>query len=152
MAALTRDLYADLYRSEGVSWMEEVLEVVPIKVTLQMNDQLLIPFAEKEVKEALFQMFPTKAPGSDGYPAHFFQIHWDMCGEEVTLAVLRVLKADDDMRDINQTFVVLILKVASAEELGQFRPISLCNVIYKIALKVMANRLKVCLLEIISEE
>jgi hypothetical protein len=47
----------------------------------------------------------------------------------VTSAVLRVLKGEDDMREINQTFIVLIPKVASLEELGQFRPISLCNVI-----------------------
>ena len=117
-----------------------------------MNDELLKPFKEKEVKEALFQMFPTKAPGPDGFPAHFFQTHWELCGEEVTLAVLRVLKGEDSMEDINKTFVVLIPKVVSPDDLGQFRPISLCNVIYKIASKVLANRLKVCLPEIISEE
>jgi hypothetical protein len=66
-----------------------------------------------------------------------------VCGEEVTLAVLRVLKGEDDMREINQTFIVLIPKVASPEELGHFRPISLYNIIYKIASKVMANRLKI---------
>jgi len=42
--------------------------------------------------------------------------------------------------------------VASPEEIGQFRPISLCNVIYKIASKVLANRLKIFLSEIILEE
>ncbi|KAK1598491.1 hypothetical protein QYE76_048259 [Lolium multiflorum] len=152
MAQLTGEFYEDLYRSEGVSNMEEVIDVIPRKVTAQMNDNLLKPIKGEEVKSALFQMFPTKAPGPDGFPAHFFQTHWDLCGEEVTAAVLRVLRGEDNMAEINHTFVVLIPKVASPEELGQLGPINLCNVIYKIASKVMANRLKVVLPEIIAEE
>jgi hypothetical protein len=106
----------------------------------------------KEVKEALFQMFPTKAPGPDGFPAHFFQRHWNVCGTEVTAVVLRILKGEDDPTVINNTFIVLIPKVASPDELGQFRLISLCNVLYKIASKVVSNTLKVVLPDIISEE
>jgi hypothetical protein len=121
MAEMTRSFYHTLYISEGVNHMDEVINVVPVKVTDQMNDKLIRPFKEKEVKEALFYMFPTKAPGPDGYPTHFFQTHWDLYGEEVTLAVLIVLKGEDDVRDINQTFIVLIPKVASPEDLGQFR-------------------------------
>jgi hypothetical protein len=34
-----------------------------------MNDGLLKPFEEKEVKDAPFQMFPTKAPGPYGFLA-----------------------------------------------------------------------------------
>jgi hypothetical protein len=152
MANLTTSFYEHLYTSEGVSNMEEVINVIPSSVSAEMNDALLKPIKEQEVKVALFQMFPTKAPGPDGFPAHFFQTHWEICGEEVTLAVIRVLKGEDDMREVNQTFIVMIPKVVSPEELGQFRPISLCNVIYKIASKVMANRLKVVLPEIIAEE
>jgi hypothetical protein len=68
------------------------------------------------------------------------------------MAVLRILKGQDTPEIINKTFIVLIPKVASPKELGEFRPISLCNVIYKVASKVAANRLKGVLPEIISEE
>jgi hypothetical protein len=60
--------------------MAAVLNTVPVKVTESMNEMLLAPFKESEVKDALFQMFPTKAPRPDGFPAHIFQQHWDMCG------------------------------------------------------------------------
>ena len=149
---MTMSFYKNLYSSEGVSDMELVLDTVPTKITPAMNDQLLAPFERKEVKEALFQMFPTKAPGPDGFPAHFFQFHWDLCGEEVTSVVLRVLRGEDDVSSINDTLIVLIPKVERADELGQYRPISLCNVIYKIASKVVANSLKVILPEVIAEE
>jgi len=77
MGGLASSFYKELYTSEGTVHMERVLDTVPIKVTPEMNDLLIAPFTEKEVKEALFQMFPTKAPGPDGLPAHFFQRHWD---------------------------------------------------------------------------
>jgi hypothetical protein len=66
--------------------------------------------------------------------------------------VLRILKGEEDPSVVNDTFIFLIPKVAEPEELGQFRPISLCNVLYKIASKVVANRLRVILPEVISEE
>jgi len=50
----------------------------------------------------------------------------------------------------NKTTVVLIPKLQNPERLKDLRPISLCNVVYKIASKVLSNRLKVILLEVIS--
>ena len=96
MSKLATMFYKNLYSSEGVSDMEVVLDTGPTRVTPEMNDLLLALFDSREVKEALFQMFPIKAPGPDGFPAHFFQRHWDLCGEEVTSVVLRVLNGEDD--------------------------------------------------------
>ena len=43
--------------------MNLVLDTVPAKVTAAMNESLVAPFDKDEIKRALFQMFPTKAPG-----------------------------------------------------------------------------------------
>ncbi|XP_071676896.1 uncharacterized protein [Lolium perenne] len=72
MGALANGFYKQLYTSEGVSSMEEVLNYVPTRVDREMNRALDASFQAKEVKEALFEMYPTKAPGPDGFPAHFF--------------------------------------------------------------------------------
>ena len=150
MHGLTCDFFHGLYGLEGTNGMDVILNTVLNKVTSQMNDELTKPYTDEEVKIGLFQMFPTKSPGPDGYPAHFFQRNWELCGPEVTTAVLRILRGDDSPEVINDTFIVLIPKVASPTEFGQFRLISLYNVIYKIASKVLSNRLKKILPEIIS--
>ena len=51
------------------------------------------------------------------------------------------------MEELNRTFIIIIPKVAKLTLLSQFRPISLCDVICKIVSKVLANRLKLILLE-----
>jgi hypothetical protein len=64
--------------------MDRVLSHVPTKVTPTMNGVLKTSFTRDEVKKRIFQIFPTKAPGPDGYLAHIFQRHWDVCGVDVT--------------------------------------------------------------------
>jgi hypothetical protein len=98
--------------------MEEMLSKLPYRVTSEMNRKLGAPFGADEVKKALFEMFPTKA--LDDFPTQFFQRNWDVCGEEVTKAVMCVLAGDDSAESVNKTFIVLIPKVASPKELGSF--------------------------------
>ena len=70
---------------------------------------------------------------------------------DVSQAVLSYLNSRSILRSINHTFITLIPKVQNPKRVSDFRPISLCNVIYKIISKVIANRLKPLINSIISE-
>ena len=63
-------------------------------------------------------------------------------GEYVIIDVLDFLNNGNMLLDINHTNIVLIPKVKNPKRMSDFKPISLCNVIYKIISKVLANRLK----------
>jgi hypothetical protein len=149
---MARAFYAELYRSEGSSNMDNILDHIDEFVTADMNAKLTVVASEKEVETALFQMGATKAPGPDGLPALFFQRHWADLKGAIVSAVRDFLAGKECPPDFNDTVLVLIPKVKAPEFLYQFHPISLCNVLYKIASKVLANRLKKILPIMISEE
>jgi hypothetical protein len=87
-------------------------------------------------------MGDLKAPGPDGMPALFYKKFWDITGKDVVREVKTLINGGDMPESWNDTTVVLIPKVPNPEKLKDLRPISLCNVIYKIASKVLSNRLK----------
>lgn len=114
-----------------------------------MGESLIKPFSVAEVETALFQMAPGKALGVDGFNAGFFQSHWELVKPCVIPAVLPFLNGGELPLKINKTLLVLIPKTNNHQELSQYRPISLCNVLYKICSKTMANRLQPILEEVI---
>jgi hypothetical protein len=148
---MVQTFYEDLFSSEPCPSIDAVLESIPTKVTPDMNEDLLKPYTDSEIKAALFQMGPTKSPGPDGFPALFYQTHWDFFQAEICNAVRYFLEGGEIPEGMCDSVIVLIPKVAHPDLLTNFRPISLCNVLYKIASKVLANRLKVILPHIISE-
>ena len=99
--------------------------------------------------DALFQIGPLNAPGPDGFPARFFQRNWDVLREDVTLAVRKFFEEGVMPEGVNTTIIVLIPKKEAADDLKDFRPISLCNVVYKIISKCLANRIRPLLHDII---
>lgn len=97
-------------------------------------------------------MHPSKALGIDGFLAAFFQKFWDKVGSLITHLCLGVFNGIKSVDYINRTLIALIPKVKDPKEVDNFRHISLYNMVYKIILKSIANRLKSCLKLLISQE
>ena len=104
-----------------------------------------------EVWNALKQMHPTKAPGPNGMSPVFYQKYWNIVGPSVTNCVLQALNTGTMPKDINKTYICLIPKTKNPQKIMEFRPINLCNVIYKLISKVLVNRLKKVLHGVIDE-
>ncbi|KAL5816556.1 hypothetical protein ACOSQ3_024934 [Xanthoceras sorbifolium] len=116
-----------------------------------MNHELDKTFTPAEVKLALSQMYPTKAPVINGLPVLFYQRYWDRVGTLVTATYFRCLNDGYSVKVLNFTLIMLIPKVSKPNRVSEFRPISLCNVIYKIISKALCNCFRGVLGSVISE-
>ena len=145
------DYYSDLCTSSGLTNFAELVDAIKPKVTHEMYSNLIMQFNANEVKKALKQMYPLKAPDLDSMPLLFYQHFWPTVGDVVTKTVLHFLKLGIVSPNFNDTYIFFIPKVREPKYVIEFHPISLCNVIYKLASKKLANRLKKVLPSIIRD-
>ncbi|KAA3485169.1 reverse transcriptase [Gossypium australe] len=134
--------FENLFNTNGIANPKEILEGIDASISTEMNDALLTPFSEDEVFKALKEMGPTKAPGPDGFLTIFFQKYWYIVGSEVLDFCLGVLNEGKAVDSANVTNIVLIPKVQNPTSMVNFRPISLCSVLYKLIAKTIANRMQ----------
>ena len=151
VAATAISYFKNIYTTTNPTRIGDVVSHIPAKVSGEMNDSLVRNFSAEEARVALQQMHPTRAPGPDGMLAIFYQKYWNIVGSDVTSMVLNVLNLDNPMTELNKTNITLVPKVKQPTRMKDFRPISLSNVAYKLISKVLANRLKVVLPQLISK-
>ena len=70
-------------------------------------------FTKVEIREALFQMYPNKAPRPHGMTTCFYQRYWELLGGDITKACLQVLNGNASLSSVNKTNIMLIPKVRS---------------------------------------
>ena len=86
----------------------------------------------------------------DGLHVGFFQRIWLVVGRSVMEEVKKVFLLKKVSKFLNSTLISLIPKIPSLETLSNYYPISLCNMVYKIVLKVIVARLRPLLDQVIS--
>lgn len=120
------------------------------RITKEMKQRIERDFTVEEVERALKEISTHNSLGLDGFGAGFYKNYWEIVGRETSKAVLEFLNGRKIDRQLNHTYLALIPSVSSPISMNNCRPISLCNVLYKLMSKVLANKVKGVLHDIIS--
>ena len=137
--------------TDNLSWRAE-LDGLSFS-TLNPNDarNLELPFREEVVFTALNDMKGDKASGPDDFTLTFWQDSWQFVKAKIMELFYDFFVSETFTRSLNTTFLVLIPKKGEAEDLKDFRPISLLGNLYKLFAKVLANRLKRVVSTVVSD-
>jgi hypothetical protein len=155
MAKIGKKFFQDLYKAENKATIEEVIRMVqyfPSFTSEEDNRMLMEKVTLEELKAVLNSFQKDKSPGPDGWTIEFFLGFFDSIGQDILSLVEETRLTGQMPLSLNSTFIALIPKKDNPDTLDDFRPISLCNCIYKIISKVIARRLKTVLSDKISLE
>ena len=134
------DIYStsQTFSSRLISPNSQWQAVLPNKV----RDSLGYEVSVEEIKAALWSMKVFKALSPNGLHARFVQRFWLIVGDSVVKEIQKIFKENIVPKVLNRTHIAFILKVQGPELLNNYRPISLCNSVYKIITKVIVARLR----------
>ena len=146
--------FSELFFDDGKTNIEAQLNVIrlfPSFIQEEDHDIFLSAFTVQEVEDVLKGLKKDKSLGPDGWPVEFYLHFFDL----VELDILKVIEHSRSegrvIGALNATFITLIPKCDKPTTLAEYRPISLCNLIYNTISKSDAIRLKVVLDKAISK-
>ena len=118
----------------------------------EMNNFLKEEVIEEELEKIVYSFQKGRIPSTDGLTVEFFQGFCALVKEDLLKVVQESQRAGKVLGALNSTFLALIPKKQNPSSFEEFRPISCCNEVYKIITKIIAQRLKPILSNIITKE
>eukprot|EP00253_Pinus_taeda_P018177 PITA_18177 len=140
LSVLGRNHFQNLFADQGEITIAEVIRTAqcfPRYVEEEEAKSLMNEVTKEEVECVIKSMAKDKSLGSDGWTIELFQHFFDQIGTELTEVVEESRKRGEVYSPFNATFIALIPKKETLDTFEDFRPISLCNCIYKIIAKVI---------------
>eukprot|EP00253_Pinus_taeda_P016622 PITA_16622 len=144
LSGLGQRHFQRIFSDPGEATIAEVMRTTqcfPSFLEEDEADELACPVTKEEVEAAMKCMGKDKSPGPDGWTIELFLHFFDQIGAEITEVVEESRLKGEIYKPFNSTFIAMIPKQDDPESFEDFRPISLCNCIYKIIAKVIAIRL-----------
>jgi len=120
-------------------------------ISLEDNERLVKHFSEEEVKNTVMTMEINTAPGPDCLSIEFYQVCWEIVKNDIMKMFEDFIKNKLDIERLNYGTITLLPKIKEANQIQQYRPICLLNVIYKIFTKTLMLRLEGCMNKIINK-
>lgn len=153
IARVATDYFTKLFSSNQMNGSLRFFKDIHNKVNPEMNTELTKEITNEEIKQSAFSIGSERAPGPDDMNGAFYQHYWSIVGDSITTEVRNFFNTCLMSQSINHTNIVLIPKKENErpELMKDFRPVSLCNMAYKIISKILVARMQPILPKVISE-
>lgn len=148
---IATEFYRDLFMSSNPYDLQSLFTGFSERVIPEMNSMLCKEISADEIRRAAFAIRGNSAPGEDGFTGTFYQKYWHIVGSQLSSEVQSFFQTSIIPPGWNHTQLSLLPKIPKPSEMSDMRPISLCSVQYKIISKILCDRLKSILPEIISD-
>ena len=142
--------FTELFTEEIVSFPLDLEHLILPSISPTDNTILCRIPTPQEIKATIFEMNSHKAPGPDGLPALFHKRYWNIVGSTVIAAVQNFFHSGKLLPELNNTLLVLIPKNNNPSSVNHYRPIGLCNVVYKTISKLLVSKIRPILDKLIS--
>ncbi|PKU86575.1 Putative ribonuclease H protein [Dendrobium catenatum] len=145
------DRFKKLYNPTALSNSYELFSFIGDSIPDHLIGPLIQPVTDLEIKHVVFSGPSSSSLGPDGFTFEFFKATWEVIGFYVSNTIKNFFSMGHLPRCAKETAIALIPKHQHATNISDYRPISLCNVFYKIIAKILANRMKCVMPHIIQK-
>lgn len=136
--------FKHLFMAPQEATIAEIVKIAghfPRFVDLDSTKDLISSVTQAELEGTLKWFKKDKSLGPTGWTIKFFLAFYELIGLDLLKVVEECRSSRHMYEAINSTFIALFPKSDSPASFNDFRPISLCNCLYKIVAKIIANRL-----------
>ena len=155
LVEIGKKYFENIFKEDQQATIAEVIQIsqcFPRSISEKDNLELMEEVSEEEVKATLHNFKKEKSLRPDGWTVEFLLAGYDSVGPDLLHLVEKTRKNGVLHLPLNSTFLTLIPKKESLERLEDYRPISLCNITYKVVTQIIAQRFRKVLSKIISKE